>query len=302
MQLSKYKNREKHSINDQTLQSRMSALRRFKKEAEVEGEPDAEDVEDWIDHLIELHSNDEIKASTIKQYYKSVKYYFQKVVGDDDPIEHIHDWLPDNDVDHGEYLDNEEWEALISNAYSAREDAFITVMYQYARRPGEVLLLNKDDVVFSEDVEDDDLGTITFPILKKRKVFRATFELTEESEDKLKDYLKYRTPQEVTGTKEWEDETVEPLFTTGHGRMSYGTVRKNIKTISNRAGIEKNITPKSMRHSRATHLDWEGNSPGEIARQQLIHDPDTDVIGAYIHDRDEEQVRTVMSTDAESES
>lgn len=290
MELETYEKRTRNSVKESTLNSRMAALRKFKNEMGVDEEPSVEDVEGWVDKLIEEHEEGEIKASTIRQYFKAVKYYFETVHGEYGLLEHIPNWFPENDVDHGDYLTVSEWEALRENAYSAREKVVIELMYEYARRPGEVLLLNLEDI----DMEEK---TITFPILKKRESFRATFDLTPDAERILDQYLMYRSEQEIPAEQEWEEGAVEPLITTQNGRASYDTIRRDVKKMANRAGIDKNVTPKVMRHSRSTHLDWAGHTPGEIARHQLVHDPDSDVIGNYIHDRDEEQVRSVMGTE-----
>ena len=94
-----------------------------------------------------------------------------------------------------------------------------------------------------------------------------------------------------------EDKTVHPLFFTSHGRRTYGAVYKKTKDIADRVGLEKNVTPKVLRHSRSTHLDWQGGAPGNIARDMLIHDPETNVISRYIHDRGEDEVRDVMGVE-----
>lgn len=314
MQLEKYKQRSRHNVTESTLNSRVSALNNLRDFVDHDGEVKVEDVEDWIDHLIDKFENDEIKAGTIKQYFKSVKYYWQTIKGDSEPIEHIREWIPTGKTDHGDFLDREEWDLLRSKATSLRLNCFIELMYLYARRPGEVRLINLDDIVFSnpsndnnverkpviENVDDEnEMGTITFNILKKDEPFRATYQLKPQAEQAIKDYLRYRTEMTISPEQPWEEDEVEPLFTTNQGRVSYDTIWKNIKELAQKAGIEKNITPKSMRHSRTTHLDWSGQSPEVIARQQLVHDPDSDVVGHYIHPRDEDQVREVMSLDDE---
>lgn len=292
MQLEKYRSREENRVTESTVNSRMSALKKFKEFANPDGEPTVEDVEEWVDHMVERHKNDEIKAGTIKQYFKAIKYYYEIIHGSAEELEHIREWIPVGNTDHGDYLEKEELEELRNSAYAYREKAIIEIMYWYARRPGEIILLNMEDIDFEE-------GTITFPILKKDDdSFRATYELVPEVEDRVKNYLSYRSSQTVEAEKPWEEDEVEPLFTTQHGRISYSTVWRNIKEIAERADVDKNITPKSMRHSRATHLDWSGENPQIIARQQLVHDPDSDVISAYIHPREEEQVREVMREDS----
>ena len=318
MQLEKYEQRERNQVSDSTLRSRMSALKKFNDFRENKREePTVEDVENWIDHLIELHEKDAIKASTIRQYFKAVKYYFEKVLNKQDNLEHIKRWLPDQDVDHGAYLTEQEWANLRNAIYNIRDKAIVEIMYHYARRPGEVILLNREDI----DLEE---GTIRFNILKKKKddrgdplpwlklyrdgevykehkVFRATFELLPEIEQMITKVIDFGGDAEETIEYDGEKITVHPLFSATNPRISYSSVWRMIKNASERAGIEKNITPKSWRHSRATHLNWAGHSPEQIADKQLVHDPETDVIGAYVHPRDEDDVREVMSTDKEEE-
>ena len=303
MQLEKYERRAKHTVSESTLNSRLSAQRNLQEFVGEDREPTVDDVEEWIDELIEEYENGEIKASTIRQYYKSVKYYFDTMDGSGDSLDHISNWIPSNDSDPGDYLTEEEWDRFMDACWSFEEKAVFSLMYHYARRPTEILLLNREDI----DFEDE---TITFNILKKqsndlpvlevggdeRKVLRATFELEDEVIEKLEDYLKYA--QEVTEEIVFDGDEMEvrPLFVASSKRLSYRSVYSASKRVAERAGIQKNVTPKVLRHSRATHLDWGGNSPGNIARDMLIHDPSSDVVSRYIHDRSEEQVREVMSS------
>lgn len=293
MQIQKYEKRAGNNISEGTLKSRVSALNNFQTFLGDGKEPTVEDVEEWVDDLIEQFDRGEVKAGTIKQYFNSVRYYFEMIHGSSDELEHIRKWIPTGETDHGDYLDHQEWEKLMSVITNYRDRAFVQLMYEYARRPGEVLLLNRQDVNMDEE-------TITFTILKKKKALRAKFTLRPESKEVIENLYKFSAEMEVPAEHDWEEgETVVPLFVSRNGRVSYDTMWRAIKGYTQKAGLEKNITPKSMRHTRATHLDWAGHSPAEIARHQLVHDPDTDVISAYIHDRDEEQVREPMTIDDE---
>lgn len=270
----------------------MSALNNLQEFVGDTDELEVSDVEDWIDHLITEYEAGNVSAGTIKQYYRSVKYYWKTINGDAEPIEHVRDWIPVGETDHGDYLERDEWDRLREVTTSLREQAIIDLMYYYARRPTEIILLNMDDIDFRG-------GEITFNIVKKKEPFRATFNLKEQARESLEAYLNYRTEQTIPAEYAWEEGEIEPVFTTTHGRISYDTVWKGIKELADKAGIDKNITPKSMRHSRTTHLDRAGNSPDVIARQQLLHDPESDVVGHYVHPRDETDTREVMELDDE---
>ena len=292
MQLETYKKREKNNVTESTLNSRMSGLNNLQNFLGTSTEPEPPDIEDWMDHLIDEFDAGNVKSGTIKQYYKAVKYYWTKIHGSPEEIEHIRDWIPQGSTDHGDYLERDEWDKLKDAVTSFREQAIIDLMYYYARRPGEIVLLNHSDL-------DMERGTITFNILKKDTAQRATFELRPEVRESLENYFMYKSNVTVEGEYDWEDDEVEPVFVTTHGRISYDTVWKKIKNLTDKAGIDKNITPKSMRHSRTTHLDRAGQSPDVIAHQQLLHGADSDVVSHYIHPRGEEDVREVMELDDE---
>lgn len=328
MDLRKYKKRTERNVDTDTLQSRLTGQRSLEKFIGSDKEPTVEDVEEWLDYLIDEHDDGNIKASTIREYFKSVKYYFSVVRGvDTDEFDHI-DWLPKNDSSAGDYLTEEEWSTIRSHFTGFRDRAFIETMYFYARRPTEVILLNEEDIgtnTVTKEIDGEEqeveVDTITFNILKKKepslptlkvgknedgswddeyKVMRATFELKEQPKKYIDRWLSYN--REITQVIELDGEEMEvtPLFCTNHGRISYNSIYKMIKQASNALKGDKNITPKALgRHSRATHLDWNGEAPGNIARDLLIHDPDTNVIGRYIHDRGEGDVREVMTLDGE---
>lgn len=308
MQISRYKKRAENSFAESTLNSKTSALRNLREFTNNE-EPTPEDVEEWIEHLIIQNDKGDIKSSTIREYFNAVRSYFRIVNGSDNELEHISEWLPKSDVDHGDYLDREEWYKIRNTASSPRTKTFIELMYFYARRPGEVLLVNLEDIDFNDQ-------TILFNILKARKrsnatvtvnnetkeVLRATFELHDNVAKILNNYINtFRAPSTEYIKVNGERMEVQPLFSTGRGRLSYSSIYNSIKKIADKADIQKNITPKSFRHTRSTHLDWEGHDPGEIARQQLVHSPrtGTNVVEGYIHEREVEQVREPLTTEDE---
>lgn len=333
MKIDTYQKRVRNNVSDRTLRPRMSALRKL--DEFVEGEATVDDVERFLEALIDAHEDGEIKASVIHEYFKAIKSYFEVVKGDPEALDHI-TWLPPTDSDPGEYMNLKEWRHFFNHVKGYRDKALFQVMYQYARRPTETLLLNREDIRYRED---EGKRTITFSILKKGnsdntptstiwvsgwgsegeeyEVYRTTYELTGDAEDHLdrwldmsdpmsetiiwKDIDRDATPQVSFGqeeeVEEGEEYEVHPVFTTQHGRMTYGTAYNAVKRTAERAGFDKNIIPKTLRHSRSTHLDWSGEAPGNIARDMLIHGPDTNVIGRYIHDRGESDIREVMELD-----
>jgi len=312
MDIEQYKQIELQQVSEGTVRSRTSALRNL-EEYLSGGEPTVEDVEEWLNELIAKHGRGEIKASTIREYVKAARYYFDKVKGQQGDLDHLTRRLPENDVDHGAYMDEEEWEDLRMSVHNIRNRAFLETMYHYARRPTEVILLNEEDIEWED-------GIITFNILKKKKddrggmlplmqlkregevyaehrVYRATFELNEEPRKWLEELDDIKDDRGEQIVFDGEEITVHPMFSANNARMSYDAARHFIKEAAESAGIGKNIIPKSGRHSRATHLNWAGHTPDEIADRQLLHEPDSDVISSYVHPRGEEDVREVMGLD-----
>jgi integrase len=328
MKLDKYEKRASSSVSEDTLNTRLSILRQV--DNFNSGELTVTDAEEFIEGLVEAHDDGEMKASSVREYYKAIGSYFTVVKGEPDALEHIN-WLPKSDSDPGDYMRVEEWESFFQTLKTYRNKAYFMLTYEYARRPTEVLLLNKEDIGYDEE---NDRDTITFSILKKGAssntptstiwieswdkeydVYRTTFELKGEAKEHLETWIKMMDDVEETvvwkdidreaspkgeygDVSEGEEITVHPVFVTREGRMSYQSVYAKTKDAAEKSRVpeQKNITPKSIRHSRSTHLDWAGHSSSAIARNTLLHDPKTgtDVVSRYVHDRGEGDVREVM--------
>lgn len=301
MSVEQYEKIEKNNVSERTLKTRVSIIQTFLKN--VDGEPTPQDLEDYLSKLIDLNDEGEIKASTVSEYFKSIRRYYNMMLNIDEDIEYLEEWIPEQDSDPGDYLKPDEFNKFRDNLRGFRDKALIDVMYFYSRRPREVLLINDEDI-------DTEEGEITFNILKKKdsrdtvelvteddetyQVFRATFDIPPDSVNSLDKWLKYKPDVERSVTLDGVELDVHPTFCSENGRISYSTVYNTVKQATERANIDKNITPKSLRHSRITHLDHAGKSPEQIARHQALHSPNSDVIGRYIHEKDEQDVRDVM--------
>ena len=328
MKIQSYIRRSKNELNKSTLNSRESALRSL--EEFVSGEhPAVEEVEEWADYMLEEYDEERVSSGTIEQYFKSIRYYYETMGLDVESIEHIGSWFPQAQSDPGDYLTLEELNNVRGEVDSLRTRAILEVMYYYGRRPGEIRLLNLEDVVWpSADVDTEDPwvlrhepdGSVTFTILKKTDPTLPELILHKDgAEDEeyrhragvysyktdpfshIKEYLPYRTDQTQEITLGGDRSTVHPMFTTDTGRVSLDTIDRSISHAAESAGVDKNITPKSMRHSRATHLYREGVGKDEIASRQLAHSPNSDVVGRYLHEREEDKVRDPLELDGDGD-
>ena len=142
------------------------------------------------------------------------------------------------------WLTEEEVDRLIDACETIRERAIITLMYEAALRVSELCNLTVDDV----DLRKGEVrvrgkgGKERVVPIGTRAVRALEVWLSVMSQDSP--YLfPGRSPE-------------EPVDRT--------TVFKMIKRLAQKAGIEKNITPHTLRHSRATLLRRKGMDIGEL--------------------------------------
>ncbi|MFJ7649156.1 site-specific tyrosine recombinase/integron integrase [Lysinibacillus sp. NPDC097279] len=150
------------------------------------------------------------------------------------------------------FLSELEIEHLREACQTTMENALFEFMYSTGCRIGEVVNLNRDDIVFrTNSVIVQGKGD------KEREVYFNT-----RCSIWLKRYLDER-----------EDE--DPcLFITDRKpkrRMSIDNLRYIIKRVSNRAGIKKSIHPHQLRHSYATHMINNG-APIDVIQSLLGHE------------------------------
>jgi integrase/recombinase XerD len=140
-------------------------------------------------------------------------------------------------------LTNKEVELLLSqpernDAKGYRDCAMLETLYATGIRVSELIDLNVDDVNLSA-------GLITCHSKDKSRAIP----LYPAAIHALTEYIRFVRPQMIAS----EDE--QSLFVNVNGeRMSRQGFWKLIKSYQAKAGIEKPITPHTLRHSFATHL------------------------------------------------
>ena len=138
------------------------------------------------------------------------------------------------------------------DAKGYRDKAMLEVMYATGIRVTELIDLNEDDVNF-------DLGTIKCRSAKKTR----TIPLYPAALRALSVYLKDVRPVMIADPRE------KALFVNiNGGRMSRQGFWKILKFYQTKAGIEKEITPHTLRHSFAVHLLENGADLGSL--QELM--------------------------------
>ena len=146
-----------------------------------------------------------------------------------------------------------------------RDKAMLEVMYATGIRVSELIDLNLEDV-------NPDLGIIKCASVKKSRVIP----LYPAALKALTVYIRDVRPVMVSDPGE------KALFVNVNGaRMSRQGFWKILKQYQNKAGIEKEITPHTLRHSFAVHLLENGADLGSV--QELMGHSDISSTQLYTH-------------------
>ncbi len=194
-----------------------------------------EDVLDFLGHL-----RDEGQSSaTIARRLSAIKSFWRLVRGEVLDVKwkgrerRLPVWLTEEEVDR-----------LIDACETIKERAIVTLMYEAALRVSELCNLTVDDV----DLRKGEVrvrgkgGKERVVPIGMRAIRALEVWLSVRPQDSP-----YLFPGRSPG---------EPIDRT--------TVFKMIKRLAQKAGIEKNITPHTLRHSRATLLRRKGMDIGEL--------------------------------------
>ena len=215
---------------EKSLRKKLIVLRLYDRFLEEKGlELGLESLNLWLDELTRKGLSD----GTIYVYFYDVLSYFDLMMLDLDErkLRSLKRRLPSQPAGQADFLTEEEVVKIIHGTKSLMHRLIFALMYSYARRLSEVLLLTRSDI----DLEND---KITFTILKKKREEKAVFDLEPWIKEMLVEYLK-----DVKGDK---------LFD-----ITGRAVEIAFKKTCNDVGIEakgRRLTPHILRHSRITHL------------------------------------------------
>ncbi|MBQ2590735.1 MAG: site-specific tyrosine recombinase XerD [Paludibacteraceae bacterium] len=218
-----------------------------------------EDLRKFVAALSDLGISDRSQAriiSGIKSFYKFLVY---NETIEDDPTEllempKIGSYLPQ--VLSVDEIDSMEDCIDMSKKEGHRNRAIIETLYGSGLRVSELVNIQLSNIYF-----DEEYMKVTGKGDKERLV-----PLSKESVKQIKDWLIYRNELEIK--KGYEDF----LFLNRRGapltRVMIFTI---IKDLASKAGIEKNISPHTFRHTFATHL-LEGGANLRDIQQLLGHE------------------------------
>lgn len=212
-----------------------------------------DDVKIYLSGLFESKSK-----NTISLAAAALKFFFVEILKKD--FAQIR--IPKKDKRLPSVLTKDEVVKLINSADTEKSRLIISLLYSSGLRVSELVNLKKDDLNVSEN---------TGWVRKGKGSKDRLFVLSSSIVQSINEYLKDRENIYVFSKD-------KPLTTRN--------IQKIIKTTSRRAGINKKVTPHTLRHSFATHLLEQGTDIRKI--QVLLGHSSLSTTQVYAHVSSEE--------------
>ncbi|WMM26481.1 site-specific tyrosine recombinase XerD [Tissierella sp. MB52-C2] len=221
-------------------------------------------------------------ASTISRSLASIRCFFQFLLNNniikEDPTLNLKSPKAEKKIP--SILTIDEINLLLSqpkanNFKETRDKAMLELLYATGLRVSEIISIDIDDI-------DLDLGLLTVKENdnNQRVIPVGTFAL-----DALNNYISVYRPKE-------EYKTEEPLFINYSGsRLTRQGFWKIIKQYTNKANIDKVITPHTLRHSFAVHLIENGADIKTV--QEILGHSDISTTHIYSFASNDEELREV---------
>jgi len=169
--------------------------------------------------------------NTIMLAAAALKFFYQEIL--DKEFGKIK--VPKKEKTLPEVLTKEEVKRFIDSAETKKSKLIISLLYSSGIRVSEVVNLRPQDIDFEENI-----GWVRKGKGSKDRMFIISPNLVKQ----VKDYLKKRDNKYIFSKE-------KPLTTRN--------IQKIIKNIRQKSGINKKVTPHTLRHSFATHLLEAGN-------------------------------------------
>ncbi|MEM0465113.1 MAG: tyrosine-type recombinase/integrase [Candidatus Pacearchaeota archaeon] len=161
-------------------------------------------------------------------FLSSIKFAYMTIFGKD-PTDKIK--RPKNEKKIPNVLTKEEIIKLFNSAKSKKSKLMLKILYSSGLRVSELVNLKPQDLNLEEN-----MGWVRCGKGKKDRIFFISKKLSNQ----LKKYLKKRESWKYLFSKN------KPLTTRN--------VQKIVSKLAKRSGINKKVTPHTLRHSFATHL------------------------------------------------
>lgn len=216
-----------------------------------------------------LHRRENRKPKTVHNDIVDLRLFFKWFVPDNDYFEGVKTKPQKNRLPVSELIRADDVKQLLTACNNQRDRALIMLLWDSAARVGELLSLNL------RNVELDRYGAV---IIVNGKTGMRRLRLVDAVPD-LQLWINQH-PQ--------RDNPDAPLFVTARKygdtprRLDVRTIQNLLKTLSEHAGIKKNIHPHAFRHGRLTELVKRGFRESEL-RIIAGWEDDSKMPAVYIH-------------------
>ena len=218
-----------------------------------------EDFQNYLAHLNELKINARSQSRVISSMRSFFKYLMIEKIIDNNPSELLEN--PKTGKKLPEFLTIDEIDLMVSQIDRSKSDgerniAILEVLYGCGLRVTELIELKISEIYWKE-------GFIR--IIGKGNKERLV-PLGKIASKHLKIYL-----NEIRVHQIIDNQFVDHLFINKNGKkLSRVMIFKIIKKLTEKAGIQKNVSPHTLRHSFATHL-VEGGADLRAVQEMLGH-------------------------------
>ena len=264
-------------LSDNTIQSYQRDLRQYLGFLEQEEKKSWDDVDRYlILDFLEVLRNEGKSSATIIRMVSALRKFHQFLrqerITDNDPMQHVD--TPKKTQKLPKTLSIKEVEKIIespdtTDILGIRDRAILELMYATGLRVSELITLRLDDLHLS-------LGLIqTLGKGDKERIIP----IGDQAIKWIEIYLEKVRPELVAKNKK-EKTRILFLNYKGEGFSRQG-IWKNLKVYVVQAGIEKEVTPHTLRHSFATHLLENGADLRVV--QELLGHADISTTQIYTH-------------------
>ena len=218
-----------------------------------------EDFQNYLTHLNELKINARSQSRVISSMRSFFRYLMIEKIIDNNPSELLEN--PKTGKKLPEFLTIDEIDLMVSQIDRSKSDgerniAILEVLYGCGLRVTELIELKISEIYWKE-------GFIR--IIGKGNKERLV-PLGKIASKHLKIYL-----NEIRVHQKIDNQFVDHVFINKNGKkLSRVMIFKIIKKLTEKAGIQKNVSPHTLRHSFATHL-VEGGADLRAVQEMLGH-------------------------------
>jgi integrase/recombinase XerD len=218
-----------------------------------------EDFQNYLAHLNELKINARSQSRVISSMRSFFKYLMIEKIIDNNPSELLEN--PKTGKKLPEFLTIDEIDLMVSQIDRSKSEgerniAILEVLYGCGLRVTELIELKISEIYWKE-------GFIR--IIGKGNKERLV-PLGKIASKHLKIYL-----NEIRVHQKIDNQFVDHVFINKNGKkLSRVMIFKIIKKLTEKAGIQKNVSPHTLRHSFATHL-VEGGADLRAVQEMLGH-------------------------------